>query len=500
MTYFLLSTADGIDDFPFCHLRLTLVLIIYFLLSFTDVGIDDILFANYHWCGYWWLIFCYLSLMWVWMTYSMISTANVCMTYNCLFCFLPLIRVLLLMTYFLLSTADVGIFPFCYLPIEVGIDDLIFAIYHWCGYRWLSFLPSTADVDINDLVVWYLPLMWVLMTYFLLSITDVGGYWWLAFCYLPLMWILMTFLLLSTTDVGIDEFLFEIFPADVGMDDLLFAIYHWWGYGWLTFCYLPLMWILMTFLLLSTTDVGIDEFLFWNLPLMWVLMTYFLLTTTDVGIGDLLICYLSLMWVWMTYLMISTADVCMTYCMTGHWCLYDLLYDIYRLEGVLMTYIVISIADVRCWCLNPDLTGRGCSTLSVLFVCLFVFCLFVCLFVFATFKRSSLSWNDFWTLFPILSAHYSGKKTYLPPSLGVESSSRSVQKWVWGWGKVVQPTLYHFFFKSQTFLLCSIIHPKKPLPQSRWKSDVSRVFMVKNKCCHFFGFLPFWRMWHHTLQ
>ena len=45
------------------------------------------------------------------------------------------------------------------------------------------------------------------------------------------------------------------------------------------------MWVLMIYFLLSTADVGIDD----------------LLSTTDGGIDDILFCYLPLMWVLMTF-------------------------------------------------------------------------------------------------------------------------------------------------------------------------------------------------------
>ena len=53
---------------------------------------------------------------------------------------------------------------------------------------------------------------------------------------------------------------------------------------------------------------------------------------------------------------------------------------------------------------------------------------------------------------------------------------------------------YIFFsFWSQTYFLCLPIHFKKLLRQTRWQSDVPRMFMVKNKLCHFpfFCFLFF---------
>ena len=51
-----------------------------------------------------------------------------------------------------------------------------------------------------------------------------------------------------------------------------------------------------------------------------------------------------------------------------------------------------------------------------------------------------------------------------------------------------------WFFWSQTYFLCLTIHAKKLLPQTRWKSDVPRIFIAINKFCHY---LPLWRIWHH---
>ena len=43
------------------------------------------------------------------------------------------------------------------------------------------------------------------------------------------MWVLMIFFLLSITDVDMDVIFFLLSTTDVGIDDFLFAIYRWRG-------------------------------------------------------------------------------------------------------------------------------------------------------------------------------------------------------------------------------------------------------------------------------
>ena len=81
-------------------------------------------------------------------------------------------------------------------------------------------------------------------------------------------------------------------------------------------------------------------------------------------------------------------------------------------------------------------------------------------------------------------------------------------KWVWG-REVGATHVIKKWFKLIS--LCLTFHSKKILPQTRRKSDIPTIFMVKNKFCHFFVFvfvclclfvcfcfcflLPFWRWW-----
>ena len=89
---------------------------------------------------------------------------------------------------------------------------------------------------------------------------------------------------------------------------------------------------------------------------------------------------------------------------------------------------------------------------------------------------------------------------FLPNAQGI-GYSRSKMDIQWGWnhtqGKYlicfVVVSLFVFFvcFYPKLILLCLAIHSEKLMPQTRWKWDVPRIFMVKNKFSNFFPFFVF---------
>ena len=145
-------------------------------------------------------------------------------------------------TYFLLSTADVGI---CYLSLMLVLMTYFFVIYRWCGIHWQRFAIYR--------------------------------------CTALLMWIFMN------ADVGIDDFRYDIYRWRGYWWLTFFAIYHWYEYWWLAFCYLPLIWVLMTYFCYLPLMWVLRNLFFCYLPLMWVLMTFFFGIYRWCGNDDLLL-------------------------------------------------------------------------------------------------------------------------------------------------------------------------------------------------------------------
>ena len=56
---------------------------------------------------------------------------------------------------------------------------------------------------------------------------------------------------------------------------------------------------------------------------------------------------------------------------------------------------------------------------------------------------------------------------------------------------VAKENIHQIFFDPKLIFVCLTIHFKNFLTQTRWKSDVPRIFMVKNTFSHFF--VSFWR-------